>query len=303
MYNEAVEERLSPIVRKTINRLLLRLSDITGYDISITRKSVTQAVPNPPKEASVSGELVTSAPSVPYVTSWQDGLMSQHSKEFLTDERFVRAYRRGIKAANGVDWKWHWRVHVGLWAAQTCSRVEGDYVECGVGPGFLSSAIMEYLSWNKLSKHFYLFDTFKGLDERYVTSEELKRIGSVESYNKKVIEEGFYCSNYQSVEENFREWNRVHLIKGAVPDTLLTVSVPKVAYLNIDMNCAIPEIAAVEHFYPKLSIGAIMLLDDYAYSGYDEQKRAMDNWADKVGVDILSLPTGQGMVVKTELQP
>jgi hypothetical protein len=298
-----VEERLSPIVKKTISKILLRLSDITGYNISITRKSVTQAVPNPPKKPSVSSEPITNAPSVPYVACWQDGLMSQHNKEFLTDERFVRAYQRGMKAANGVDWKWHWRVHVGLWAAQTCSTIEGDYVECGVGPGFLSSAIMEYLSWNKLSKHFYLFDTFEGLDEKYLTSQELKKVGTVESWNKRMVEEGIYCSNYQSVEENFREWNRVHLIKGAVPGTLSTVSIPRVAYMNIDMNCAIPEVAAIEHFYPKLTMGAIVLFDDYGYSGYEEQKKAIDSWASKVGVAILSLPTGQGMLVKTELQP
>ena len=175
-------------------------------------------------------------------------------------------------------------------------------MECGVGNGFLSSAIMEYVSWNKLNKHFYLFDTFEGLDEKYLTSQELKRVGNVESWNKKKVEEGIYCSNYQSVEENFQEWDRVHLIKGAIPDTLETAPIVKVAYLHIDMNCVIPEIAAIEHFYPKLSIGSIVLLDDYAYRGHYEQKRAMDNWADKVGVEILSLPTGQGMLVKTELQ-
>jgi len=275
---------LCMIIKKTIYKLLLRLSDIIGYNISITRKPPWQAIADA---------------HATYRAYWQDGLMSQHNNEFLTKERFLKAYQRGIKAANGIDYKWHWRVHVGLWAAHACSRIEGDYVECGVGNGFLSSAILEYLPWNELNKHFYLFDTFEGLDERYLTSEELKIIVSVESHNKKMIKTGIYCSNFQSVEENFREWDRVHLIKGAIPDTLKTAPIAKVSYLHIDMNCVIPEIAAIEYFYPKLSIGSIVLLDDYAYIGCYEQKRAMDNWADKVGVDILSLPTGQGMIVKT----
>lgn len=287
-------------MKEIINKLLRGLSDITGYNISITRKSATQAIPDVPNTSPIPNEPIAEVSHIPYSECMQDGLMSHHSNEFLTNERFQKAYQRGIKAANGIDYKWHWRIHVGLWAAHTCSRIEGDYVECGVGNGFLSSAILEYLPWDKLNKHFYLFDTFEGLDERYVTSEELKRIGSVESYNKEQIEEGTYCSNYQSVEENFREWDRIHLIKGAIPDTLKTTSIGKVCFLHIDMNCAIPEIAAIEHFYPKLSIGSIMLLDDYAYSGYYEQKRAMDNWADKLGVDIVSLPTGQGMLVKTD---
>jgi len=236
----------------------------------------------------------------PYHAYFQDGLMSRHSNEFLLDDKFIQAYDRGIKAANGQDLKWHWRVHVGLWAAHTCSRIEGDYVECGVGNGFLSSAIMEYLNWNELNKNFFLFDTFEGLDQRYLTSEELVRIGDVESYNEEK-RKTYYNKNYLSVVKNFQEWDRVHLIKGAIPETLNTITVDKVAYLHIDMNCVIPEIAAIEHFYPKLSIGSIILLDDYAYCGAYEEKKAMDDWADKIDVNILSLPTGQGMLIKTGL--
>jgi hypothetical protein len=269
-------------MKEIVYKLLRRLSNIVGYNIIITRKS--------------------DAPDTPYKTYMQDGLMSQHSNEFLIDERFIKAYERGIKAAEGIDWKIQWRVHVALWAAHTCSRIEGDYVECGVAYGFRSSAIMEYLNWNELNKNFYLFDTFEGLDKRYLTSEELGRIGNVESHNEKMRKESGYVNDYQTVVKNFHEWDRVHLIKGAVPETLNTTPIDKVAYLHIDMNCVIPEIAAIEHFYPKLSIGSIILLDDYTFNGCSEQKKAMDKWADKIGVTILSLPTGQGMLVKTPVR-
>lgn len=41
------------------------------------------------------------------------------------------------------------------------------------GGGFLSSAIMQFLDWDRLGKQFYLLDTFRGIDERYVSNEEL----------------------------------------------------------------------------------------------------------------------------------
>jgi hypothetical protein len=44
--------------------------------------------------------------------------------------------------------------------------------------------------------------------------------------------------------------------------------------------------------------GAWVLLDDYAYVGYDEQKKAHDAFARSKGIDILSLPTGQGLYRK-----
>ena len=44
--------------------------------------------------------------------------------------------------------------------------------------------------------------------------------------------------------------------------------------------------------------GALVLLDDYAYYGYFSQKLAMDQFAQEKGINILSLPTGQGLVLK-----
>src|SRR4029079_9184251 len=68
----------------------------------------------------------------------QDGLRTIHNHDFMRQPNFVRAYDRGIKAA-GSDYNWHWRVHVGLWAAFLASKLPGDFVECGVNRGFLSS--------------------------------------------------------------------------------------------------------------------------------------------------------------------
>ena len=60
-----------------------------------------------------------------------DGLRSVHNHDFVLDPGFVRAYARGIAAA-GEDYDWQWRVHIGLWAAASAARLEGDFVECGV---------------------------------------------------------------------------------------------------------------------------------------------------------------------------
>jgi len=56
--------------------------------------------------------------------------------------------------------------------------------------------------------------------------------------------------------------------------------------------------AAANLFWDKMVGGAIMVLDDYGWSGHEEQKRAFDNFAHVRGVEILTLPTGQGRVLK-----
>jgi hypothetical protein len=230
----------------------------------------------------------------------QDGLISVHSHAFMQDLSFIKAYRRGVKAIGGVDiYQWHWRIHIGLWAAKVASRLEGDFVECGVNKGFLSSAIMDYLDWNTLDRDFYLLDTFTGLDERFMSERERK--GGALQKNARDLQSGFYVRGVDGVRANFAQWPRAHIIEGAIPETLERVRARQVAYLHLDMNCAPPEIAALAHFWDRLVEGAPVLLDDYAYLGYTSQKLAMDDFARARGVTVCSLPTGQGLIVKPTL--
>lgn len=227
----------------------------------------------------------------------QDGLLTMHSHAFMQDPRFVRAYARGVKAVGGTDlYEFHWRVHVALWAASIGSRLDGDFVECGVNKGFVSSAIMEYLDWNSLDRDFYLLDTFAGLDERFVSDSE-RESGALEK-NAQCLENGFYVTGVESVRENFAEWPRAIIVQGAIPETLDQVTPRQIAYLHIDMNCVPPEIAALNYFWDLLATGAPVLLDDYAYYGYTPQRLAADEFARSRDVTICALPTGQGLIIK-----
>lgn len=223
-----------------------------------------------------------------------DGLRSIHNHDFMQDPAFCKAYERGCRAAS--DYKWHWRVHIGLWAAFTASKLEGDFVECGVNRGFLSSAIMEFLDWNSLNKTFYLLDTFEGVDPRYVSQED-RQYGVIER-SAAALGEGRYVRGVESVQANFAEWKNTRIIKGSIPETLNQVETQQVAYLHLDMNCSPPEIAAMIFFWDRLVPGAVVLLDDYAFWGYESQKHAMDALAKEKQVMIASLPTGQGLLMK-----
>jgi hypothetical protein len=226
----------------------------------------------------------------------QDGMISVHSHAFMQDPSFQRAYARGVKAIGGTDtYQWHWRIHIGLWVAGMAARLPGDFVECGVNRGFLSSAIMEYLGWNSLDRDFYLLDTFAGLDARYISESE--RSGALRR-NAEHLQSGFYVAGVDEVRANFAEWPRARIIVGAVPDTLIQVQAAHVAYLHLDMNNAPPEVAALSYFWSRLAAGAPVLLDDYAYLGYTPQKLAMDEFAHAHGINVCSLPTGQGLIIK-----
>jgi hypothetical protein len=226
----------------------------------------------------------------------QDGLFTVHNDHFRADPSFRAAYGRGVQASHGVDPGFEWRVHVALWAARTGLRVEGDFVECGVNAGFVSSAIMKSLQWNTLGRRFYLIDTFSGPVLTQYSQEEIQKQRL--SVARHALEAGAYVTDIDRIRTNFSEWPNAIIVQGAVPEILDKVEFGAVAFLHIDMNCALPERTALEFFWDRLSAGAVILLDDYAYHGHECQRDAIDAAARARGAEVLSLPTGQGVIIK-----
>jgi len=68
--------------------------------------------------------------------------------------------------------------------------------------------------------------------------------------------------------------------------------------VHLDLNCLPPEVAAADSFWERIVPGGFVLLDDYAYEGYRSQKLGIDAFAKRRKVAVLSLPTGQGLIIK-----
>lgn len=221
----------------------------------------------------------------------KDLLFTYNNADFLKDPLFQRSYAHvkrldttGI-TGEGIEW----RIHVLCWAASHACRLEGDFVDCGVNTGLFSRAVMEYVKFDQLDKTYYLLDTFEGMDPRYSSEYEMARHSKIG-----------YQSNmglFEKVQETFSGFN-TRIIKGAVPDTLEMVDTKKVAYLSIDMNCVKPEVDALEFFWDRMVSGGMIIMDDYAYPGAEDQKKAHDQFAESKGVKILTLPTCQGLIIK-----
>jgi hypothetical protein len=155
---------------------------------------------------------------------------------------------------------------------------------------------MDYLNWDSLGRHFYLLDTFKGIDEGFVSDED--QAAGVLEKNRANLASGFYTNAIDDVRANFAQWKNLTFIEAAIPETLPQVWADKIAYLHLDMNCSTPEVSAAHFFWERLVPGALMLLDDYAYRGHRPWKVAMDRFAQTRANKILSLPTGHGLLIK-----
>jgi hypothetical protein len=155
---------------------------------------------------------------------------------------------------------------------------------------------MRSLDWRRSGRQFYLIDTFRGPVLSQYSRQEIDR-GRADNAES-ALAAGAYVTDLERVRANFSEWPNAVVVQGTVPDVLDAVNVADVAFLHLDMNCALPEKAALEFFWSRLSPGGIVLLDDYAYFGNESQTEAIDSVSARLGFKTLSLPTGQGLIVK-----
>jgi O-methyltransferase len=222
----------------------------------------------------------------------EDHLFTLNAAPFLDDDDFLRAYHAGAQTNSWHGLSIRWRAYVACWAALYASKLDGDFVECGVNRGGLARAIVDYIGFERLNKDFYLIDTFSGLVPAYLSEEEIQKgIPSTYSY--------YNDNSAEIVRKTFAPFQNVKIVQGVVPDVLPTLPISRVAFLSLDMNCTMPEIRAAEFFWQRISPSGVMVLDDYGNPQHCEQQKAFDRFARDRGVQVLALPTGQGLIFKT----
>ena len=230
---------------------------------------------------------------MPGYTFSADGLATVHDAGFLATPRFREAYAAGATSGQRIcaptELHIEWRVYVCCWAAAHAAQLQGDFAECGVSTGITSLAVCRYVGFERLPKTFWLFDTFSGIPEAQAEAAELEL---ARSKNRR-----HYFDSLELVRRNFSSYPNVRLVPGVVPESLAVPQLRQLAYLHIDMNIAYPEVQASQRLWDLISPGGVVVYDDYASLAHRPQKLALDAFAAEKGVEILSLPTGQGLLL------
>lgn len=250
--------------------------------------------------AAVNGQLAATTDNYQVLTYLSDALATWNkSIDFLEAPRFRSAYQRGMNSGHAImrppgsdlDIGIDWRVAVCCWAAWHGTHLPGDFVECGTHTGILSLALCEYVDFNATGKDFWLFDTFRGHpDSQFNALEQQLRDEATGDYALEDV--------YELALRNFAPFPKAHLVQGIIPESLTTVPIERVSYLSIDLNVEYPEREALAYFWPKLAPGGIVVFDDYGWLPNRTQKDSHDAFAQRHGLEIFALPTGQGLLIK-----
>lgn len=198
---------------------------------------------------------------------------------FLQDKKFIKTVQENSNT--DVELSIIWRTYILCHFAKMTTHLKGDFVEIGAYKGNTANIILTMSGIEHTNKNYYLYDTFEHQegDLNHAMPEH-----SADLFNK--------------VQKRFECYPFVKVIKGYVPQSFDKGFPEAIAFAHIDLNQAPAELAALNAVLPKLVPGGAIVLDDYGWWYYREQKNTQDPVLAAHGLSALELPTGQGIVIK-----
>jgi O-methyltransferase len=219
-----------------------------------------------------------------------DGLYTKANLSFQDQKVFIDAANI---ANNTINYRLNipFRLHQALFCLESTLTLPGDIIELGVGKGYLFSGIIGVFESQLIreNKDVYLVDLYKPFENNTTKVSE----GSLKKH--------IYASDVDSVISTFSKYDFVNIIEGRCPEILSNIlpkiKKRKISFLHVDLNHHVAEIESLELLFPYVVKGGIILLDDYANPERTKQYQAFGKFFKSKQLPILTLATGQGIVI------
>jgi O-methyltransferase len=162
------------------------------------------------------------------------------------------------------------------------SAVPGAVVECGVGLGGAMMAAARTLARLGVSdRDVYLLDTFAGMSEPTELDLEVigrSMIGRMRAAYRNPEHQLHVTPTLETVRANMARAGypqaRTHYVVGRVEDTLPEQAPEQISILRIDTDWYESTRHELEHLYPRLADGGVLIVDDYGH--WAHQRSAVD---------------------------
>ena len=178
------------------------------------------------------------------------------------------------------------------------TKIPGDIVECGVFKG------VSFMFWLKCLKIFLPnsnkrvigFDMFTGFPKSLNKIEK----ASAKKYIKKSAFDGLDPKNLKKIAAKIQNEKKFELIKGDISKTAKKYVKNnygfKISLLHLDLDTYQGTKSALKYFFPKISRGGIIILDEYGSRGWGETQ-AVDEFVKEKKYKVETLentdsPTG-----------
>lgn len=164
------------------------------------------------------------------------------------------------------------------------SRIEGDIVECGVWRGGSMMAVAKSLRWlGDEGRTLHLFDTFEGMTPPTEHDVEFdgQSAGTLLASSDKNDAESVWChAPLDGVKAVLSmtgyDPGKLVFVQGRVEDTLPESAPERIALLRLDTDWYESTRHELEHLYPRLVPGGVLIIDDYGH--WQGARKAVDEY-------------------------
>jgi O-methyltransferase len=221
---------------------------------------------------------------------------------FYNNEGDTRLYYEGLERT-GMLWSDNFSKQCRFFVLQQMVRhaldhsIVGDFSECGCWKGHSTYVISRIIKESGKRCDLLVFDSFEGGLSEKSQKDGNERVNSLAEAVRR--EKEMFASGEEEVRDNLREFPFVHLFAGWIPERFPEVSDSRFCFVHIDVDLYQPTLDSLEFFFPRLSPGGVIVLDDYGFTQFPGCRMAALEFFSKQTCSLkLALPTGGAFLIK-----
>jgi hypothetical protein len=180
-------------------------------------------------------------------------------------------------------------------------RVPGAIVECGVWRGgSMQAAALTLLEAGESDRELHLFDTFEGMPPPGEHDRQIRNGAAAADLLAQHSREHrvWAIADLEDVQKGMAEvpypQDLVHFHKGLVEETVPDQAPDRIALLRLDTDWYESTRHELEHLYPRLVPGGVLIIDDYGH--WEGARKAVDEYFEALPDPVLLLPLGPGRI-------
>ena len=171
--------------------------------------------------------------------------------------------------------------------------IDGDFVECGVWRGGSAMAMaLTLMELGRSDRDLHLYDTFEGMSAPTAADISIDGKPADTKFRDRQlsVDSSDWCrSPIDEVQANLATTGypaeRLHFIKGKVEDTIPdAMPAGPIGILRLDTDWYESTRHELEHLYPQLVQGGVLIIDDYGH--WEGARKAVDEYLAALGLTL-----------------
>jgi O-methyltransferase len=163
-------------------------------------------------------------------------------------------------------------------------KLSGNVAELGVYKGRFARYINQYFP----DRILYLFDTFKGFDNRDVISETKKEFSSGK--------QDFSDTSVEAVLKLMPFPQKCNPVIGFFPESAKKID-DRFVFVSLDADLYEPIYNGLQFFYPRLVSGGYIFIHDFNNDAYKGARKAVEQFCEEHKINYLPIPDVGGSAV------